>query len=130
LEVYAEASSAMPDKAVQDRSSIECLPVTGIAGMGPDTPTVTNDIGAKQSAIPYAFHLIDGLAMFKMAEVLHAGAIKYGIGNWRGLPVEDHINHLLAHAFAYLAGDESDDHLSHILCRATFAQAVALEEHE
>lgn len=99
-----------------------------ITGMGPDAPTVTNEKGASQSHLPYRFDLIDGPATFKMAEVLSVGADKYGVNNWRGIPVEDHLNHLIAHAYAWLAGDHSDEHLSHVQCRAMFAQAVALDD--
>lgn len=95
-------------------------------GAGPDTPTLTSENGAKQSDIPYRFDLIDGLAMAEMAKVLKDGAEKYGQDNWRGIDVPSHLNHLLMHTFAWLAGDRSDDHLSHILCRATFAVAVSV----
>lgn len=94
----------------------------------PDAPTTTNEKGASQSFIEVRFDLIDGPAMFEMAHVLHQGAVKYGENNWRGIPVEDHINHLIMHAYAYLSGDTSDHHLSHILCRAMFAQAVKIQE--
>lgn len=93
--------------------------------VGPDTPTLTHPNGAKESDIPYRFDLIDGLAMAEMAKVLKDGAEKYGIDNWRGIDLSSHLNHLLMHTFAYLAGDDSDNHLAHILCRATFAVAVA-----
>lgn len=97
-----------------------------IQDMGPDIPSVYNEKGAGQSDLPYRFDLIDGPALFKMAEVLSEGAKKYGENNWRGIEMEDHLNHLIAHAYAYLAGDTSDDHLSHIMCRAMFAQATEL----
>jgi hypothetical protein len=97
-----------------------------IKGMGPAQQTTVAENGGKQSDIPYRFDLIDGPAMFAMAEVLDAGAKKYGENNWRLIPINEHLNHMIAHAYAYLAGDTSDDHLSHILCRATFAQGVAL----
>jgi hypothetical protein len=92
----------------------------------PDAPTVTNEKGGKQSYIPVRFDLIDPKAMFEMAKVLHEGAEKYGENNWRQIDVNDHLNHALMHINAYLAGDTSDDHLSHLLCRATFALGVAL----
>lgn len=95
-----------------------------IEGMGPDQPTIVNEQGAGQSDIPYRFDLVDGNAMFKMSKVLAEGANKYGANNWRKIPVEDHLNHLIAHAYAYLSGDQSDFHLSHIMCRAMFAQGV------
>lgn len=95
----------------------------------PNAETTTNEKGGKQSHIPVRFDLIDAKAIFEMAKVLHEGAEKYGENNWRKIPVEDHLNHLIMHAYAYLAGDRTDEHLSHIMCRATFAQGVTLEEH-
>lgn len=83
-----------------------------------------NEHGGKQSYIPVRFDLIDGKAMFEMAKVLDYGARKYGEGNWRAIDIPEHLNHALAHIFAWLAGDRTDDHLSHALCRTTFAVAV------
>jgi hypothetical protein len=98
-----------------------------VNGVGKDAPTVTNENGAKQSKVLYRFDLLDPRAMFKMTEVLKEGAEKYGEDNWRGIPIQDHLNHMIIHAYAYLAGDKSDDHLSHIMCRAMFAQAVDID---
>lgn len=95
-----------------------------VSGVGKDAPTVVNENGAKQSKVLYRFDLLDPQAMFKMTEVLKHGADKYGANNWHGISVEDHLNHMLIHTYAYLAGDTSDDHLSHIMCRSMFAQAV------
>lgn len=94
----------------------------------PDAPMTTNEKGGSQSDIPVRFDLIDAKAMFEMAKVLDHGARKYGENNWRKIPISDHLNHLLMHTYAYLSGDTTDDHLSHILCRATFALGVSLEE--
>ena len=90
-------------------------------GMGPDTEIEVTETGGKHSKIPYRFDLIDAETMFAVAEVLAAGAEKYGENNWRSIPVEANLNHLLAHVFAYLGGDDQDDHLSHVCCRAIFA---------
>lgn len=113
-------------------NSIESIanekPKVVVKGVGPDTPTVVNEKGGKQSQVLYRFDLLDPAAMFEMTRVLDEGAKKYGDDeNWRKIDVRSHLNHLLIHAYAYLAGDESDDHLSHIMCRAMFAQAVELE---
>jgi hypothetical protein len=62
--------------------------------------------------------------MFALTSVLSTGADKYGANNWRGITIEDHINHLVMHAMAWLAGDRTDGHLSHVLCRAMFALGV------
>lgn len=93
----------------------------------PNAPTTVNDQGGAQSLIKVRFDLVDGPAMFQMAAVLHDGAVKYGEDNWRKIPVADHINHLIMHSYAYLAGETSDAHLSHIMCRSMFAQAVELQ---
>jgi len=98
-----------------------------IPGVGKDAPTVMNERGGKQSKLPYRFDLVDSRAMFALAKVLHEGAEKYGDENWRKIPIRDHLNHLLAHVFAYMAGDESDDHLEHAFCRAMMAVALKLE---
>lgn len=106
------------------------MSVTVIEGVGKDAPTTVNAAGGKQSATPYRFDLADPKAMFAMCNVLAQGAAKYGAENWRLISIEDHLNHLIQHAYAYLAGDESDEHLSHIMCRALFAQGVALQTDE
>lgn len=95
--------------------------------MGKDQDVETNAAGAKQSRIPYAFHLIDAHAVLALANVLYEGAKKYGRDNWRGIPVDEHINHAVSHFFAFLAGDDQDDHLEHAFCRAMMALAVDLE---
>ena len=99
-----------------------------VSGVGKDAPTVVNERGGKQSNVLYRFDLLDPQAMFKMTGVLKEGAEKYGEDNWRNISVREHLNHLIIHAYAYLAGDTSDDHLSHIMCRAMFAQAVDFDE--
>lgn len=99
-----------------------------LTNLGPDAPIVTNERGAKQSAVAYRFDLIDPPALFALARVLDYGAKRYAENNWRGIPTRDHINHALIHAFGYLAGDTSDDHLSHFLCRAMMSLAAAIEQ--
>lgn len=92
-----------------------------------DAPTAVNEMGGKQSDTGTRFDLIDPKALFSMAAVLDYGAKKYGADNWRAISVHDHINHAIMHAYAWLDGDTSDDHLGHFLCRAMFAQAVELQ---
>lgn len=91
---------------------------------GPDTLMIQTEHGGNHSHIPARFDLIDGEAMFKMAQVLHEGAESHGEENWRGVPIKDNLNHALMHIYAYLAKDGSDDHLPHALCRIMFAVAV------
>lgn len=95
--------------------------------LGKDAPTVTNEQGGRQSHLPFRFDLLDPHAMAALGNVLYEGAAKHGDENWRKIPIRDHLNHLLAHVFAYMAGDESDDHLEHAFCRAMMAVALKAE---
>ena len=97
-----------------------------IKDLGPDAPIVTNAKGGEQSACPYAFHLLDGDAMFRLASILAYGAERYEPNNWRRIDLKDHLNHALQHIMAYLAGDTQDDHLGHAFCRMMFV--IAMEE--
>ena len=92
-----------------------------------DAPITTNERGASQSLIEVRFDLLDGPALFEMAAVMHYGAQKYGVDNWRGIDIADHLNHAVMHIYAYLGGDRQDGHLSHLMCRAMYAQAVELQ---
>ena len=81
-----------------------------------EAPTVevgeasTSDIGAR-------FDLIPPCSLKRVAEVFDFGSKKYGDTNWYPLPTSDHYNHILGHLTAWKAGDESEDHLGHSLCR-------------
>lgn len=98
-----------------------------VDGVGLDAVTVTNEAGGRQSAVLYRFDLLDPAAMFAITKVLAEGAVKYGESNWRNIEARDHLNHMLVHAYAWLAGDETDEHLSHVFCRAMMAMAMELE---
>lgn len=76
------------------------------------------------SRFSYAYTLLSSKALFRLAEVLGYGAVKYAPNNWRAVPVEEHLNHALTHLVASIGGDQQDDHLGHALCRAHMALAV------
>lgn len=97
-----------------------------VKGVGLDAEVVTNAKGAKQSATQYRMDLLPPQALLAVAGVLKLGAEKYGDNNWREIPIEDHLNHAIIHAYAYLAGDKQDDHLGHFACRALMALETLL----
>lgn len=101
-----------------------------VEGVGKDEPMVVNENGGGQSRSLYRMDLVDPKAILATAKVLKEGADKYGAENWRLIDVDDHLNHLLIHVYAYLAGDRSDEHLSHAVCRALFALGVSLQTEE
>jgi hypothetical protein len=77
--------------------------------------------GAKESKLHERYDLLPPEAMRRLGKVLAYGANKYGDDNWHGIPLKAHLNHLIRHAIEYLAGDKSEDHLGHVLCRAAMA---------
>jgi Domain of unknown function (DUF5664) len=91
---------------------------------GPDAPVVVNEQGGKQSAVAYRVDLMPPQATLHVSEVLKHGADKYGANNWHAISVAEHLNHMLIHCFAYLAGDKHDDHLGHMACRAMMALEI------
>ena len=97
-----------------------------VPGVGPSEPVEVNEVGGRQSAVPYRCDLLPPHATLAVAGVLKSGAEKYGPTNWHNIPVADHLNHLLVHVFAYLAGDRQDDHLAHAACRALMALELGL----
>lgn len=93
-----------------------------VEGVGTDAPTVVNDRGGKQSAVPFRCDLLPPLGALEVAKVLKVGADKYGDdANWHKVTTREHLNHALSHLFAFLAGDGQDDHLGHAACRLLMA---------
>lgn len=97
-----------------------------VSGVGPDAPTTVNERGGKQSASLYRCDLLPPLASLEVSKVLKHGADKYGPNNWHKISLDEHLNHMLVHVLAYLAGDGQDDHLGHMACRALMALEIAL----
>ena len=95
-------------------------------GGGADPPMVVGESGMRQHAVPYRFDLIPVEPLFRIAEVLARGAEVHGVDNWRKGTPDEHYNRLIAHAMAWKRGDEDEDHLTHIACRALMLWSVVL----
>lgn len=89
------------------------------------SPTITNELGGRQSHVERAYHLVPPEGLAQVARVLHHGYIKYGKDNWRLIETDEHLNHALNHIYLHLAGNVSEDHLAH----ATTRLMMALELH-
>jgi len=97
-----------------------------LADLSTDAPITVNENGRKQSYIPFRFDLLRGIAakvIMKLAGVLKHGS-KYGEDNWHNISPQEHINHAQTHLFAWLSGDDQDDHVSHFVCRAVMFAAT------
>ena len=84
----------------------------------------TNENGAIQTKLPTRMDLIPADVLLKVSSVLADGADKYGEWNWKGITVEDNLNHALTHVYRYLDGDTSEPHLVHAICRLMFASHI------
>jgi hypothetical protein len=101
--------------------------------IGADAPVTANANGGKQSATPYFFRGLSPVALAAVARLLADGAVKYDqdtpggpfadptTRNWHKIEDWEHVEHAFQHLFADLAGDTSDDHLVHALCRLMMA---------
>lgn len=60
------------------------------------------------------YDLISPIGLLALARTYAEGAGKRGDHNWEnGMPVNDLLNHAIAHIYKYLAGDRTEDHLGH-----------------
>lgn len=60
------------------------------------------------------FDLVTPIGLRRLAETCAEGARKYGDHNWqRGMPASVMLNHAIRHAYLWLAGDDTEDHLAH-----------------
>lgn len=103
---------------------------------GLDGPVETNAAGGKQSSSPYFLRGLPPLALLRIARILREGAEKYEADpfgdvtsrNWHRIGSDDHLEHVLMHAVAYLRGDASADHAGHLATRAMFFLHQLIEE--
>ena len=84
----------------------------------------TNENGATQTKLPTRMDLIPADVLLQASATLSEGADKYGEWNWKGITVEDNLNHALTHVYRYLDGDNSEPHLVHAICRLMFASHI------
>lgn len=131
MEMESQLKNAVPCPEGQDyKTHIECGPcayqrlIRNINVHGQEIDV--NDAGALQAKLPFRYDLIDNKANRMMAEVLATGAEDYGIDNWRGISIEENINHAIDHLMAEANQDYSsgENHLAHAMCRVMFALAI------
>lgn len=108
--------------------------VSMLKGVGPDAPIVENENGGRQSDSPYRFDLLPPLAVAKVAEILKHGSERYAEWNWMKISANSHLNRVLQHSMAYIAGDTQEgdpvEHAARVACRALFFLEMAIRERD
>lgn len=91
-----------------------------------------NEAGGKQHFRPYRCQAIMPKAIMEIGKVRWEGYNIHGYSdeNYKLIDKEEHIGRALSHIFSYLAGDRSNDHLSHASCRLLMALEMELDEKE
>ena len=100
--------------------------------LGNDAPPSVNENGGKQHHRPYRMQAIPPKAIMEVGKVRYKGFTELGYDdeNYKLIGKKEHVGRALTHIFAYLAGDDSNDHLSHAACRLLFALEMDIEDKE
>lgn len=101
-------------------------------GLGTDLKIESNYKGGKQHMRPYRAQAIPPKAMLALANVRYIGheELGYEDDNYKKIDLKEHLGRALTHIYAYLAGDRSNEHLSHALCRLAFAVEMEKDAEE
>jgi len=109
-----------------NRPGVDWTPRTPEANE-PDDGLYRYPTGAVRSHLSERYDLVPTIGLQRVAMTMSEGAAKYGEHNWqKGFPVNDILNHALAHVFKYLSGDRAEDHLGH--AAANLLMAIHTEE--
>ena len=85
-----------------------------------------NAAGGRQSFLLARFDYIPPECLLLLAQCVGFGGMKYGVDNWRNIPIEENIGHAMNHLAQFRAGDTSEPHLVNAFTRCCFALSQAV----
>jgi hypothetical protein len=124
-------------RSPQAAAPLERRVVGGEPGDVPEVPAVNPQTGTtakfgtgavrSDTFEEFRYDLVSPIGLREVARACSEGAQKYSDWNWeKGMPVNDLLNHAIAHVYQFLAGDRSEPHLGH----AAWNLLAAIHSHE
>jgi hypothetical protein len=129
---WKDISTASAERYAAERRNIRWTGDSILASQGDSVrPGTTAKFGTgavrSSDVEEFRYDLISPIGLREVARACAEGAGKYGDWNWeKGMPVNDLLNHVLAHVYQFLAGDRSEPHLGH----AAWGMLAAIHSHE
>ena len=103
-----------------------------IDGMSTKQPVQTNENGGKQHERPYMSEALPPKAILEVSHVRWEANKVHGYDeyNYKLIDKREHVGRAITHLLSWLAGDTSNEHLSHAATRVLFALEMELDEKE
>jgi hypothetical protein len=78
-------------------------------------------IAGRMNRSPYQSELLPAKAILRASEILSKHVTSHGRDGWREIAPDVLVGRALTHLLQWQAGDRSEDHLAHALCRCLMA---------